>query len=81
MEKNTDSTETLVIMLLSGQLVNYSLLSGKGKRFLFFNLSELALEPTQPNAECVLWGSFLKNEWPGQKVGQSSPSSINAKKT
>lgn len=61
MVTNTNSSETLVTMLLSGQLVNHSLISGIGKRFLFFKLSELALEPTQPNAECVLWGSSLQN--------------------
>lgn len=61
MVKNTDSSETLVIMLLSEQLVNHSLISGKGKRFLLFNLSELAPESTEPNAECVLWGYFLEN--------------------
>jgi len=61
MVKNTNSSETSVTMLLAGQLVNHSLISGKSKRFLFFKLSELALEPTQPNVECVLWGSSLEN--------------------
>jgi hypothetical protein len=43
------------------QLVNHSLISGKGKRFLFFKLSEVVLETTQHNAEFVLWGSFFEN--------------------
>jgi hypothetical protein len=62
MVKNTDSSETLVTMLLSGQLVNHSLISGKSKRF---SLLQTVRNGSGAMLEMCIMGIFL-GEWSGQ---------------